>query len=161
MDNINQRISEIEKVSTEYEKIITEVSKNATQEIDICVDKIKTFLKKKNYNNQELSELLLELPTVMYYANSELINMTIRKDIAEQIKRNEYDNAFLQAVGTVADKTSTARNKTQESTLTESIYNKVCKNIQNKLEDSERLFDSLRKIMTYKLKEMEMDRKGY
>ena len=70
------------------------------------------------------------------------------KDIAKAIKMELYNNAYEQAIGTIADKTATAELASQHEFIVHSCYQRAYKQLKMKYEIGLELLCSIKKVIS-------------
>jgi hypothetical protein len=100
----------------------------------------------------------MKLCSYYYYLAKEQELVGVRQDIATIYEKEKYNLHFMGAVGTVASKTSQAEEKTKEERVISLVWEKSYKILKNKSAAINSYIDSIKKIITGKIKEMELNR---
>lgn len=159
---VNKELKEqVEINAEEVIKIVDEIVSAYVKELDEYVDKIRSVLSipNENISSEELDKILLVLSANLYSISDKQEKIGIKQDIAEILADEKYDNYFSVAQGgTIADKQSGARNAAKEDILIKSIYTRVYKLLKMKYDAGQRLSDSVKKVLSRRMQELELSR---
>ena len=151
---LNQEISENSKL---IEDIAFNVSKEFTQELDKVMGTCKSiFQSKDKITNQEIEDLLAQLPSILYFVNEGQEAVGIKQDIAEMTRKTNYNIAREKANGTVADKNTTAEGQVINEAINEIIYQRAYKLIRAKIEMAQEMVNSLKRIFDARMMEYQI-----
>lgn len=151
---LNQEISENSKL---IEDIAFNISKEFTQELDKVMGICKSiFQSKDKITNQEIEDLLTQLPSILYFVNEGQEAVGIKQDIAEMTRKTNYNIAREKANGTVADKNTTAEGQVINEAINEIIYQRAYKLIRAKIEMAQEMVNSLKRIFDARMMEYQI-----
>lgn len=151
---LNQEISENSKL---IEDIAFNISKEFTQELDKVMGTCKSiFQSKDKITNQEIEDLLAQLPSILYFVNEGQEAVGIKQDIAEMTRKTNYNIAREKANGTVADKNTTAEGQVINEAINEIIYQRAYKLIRGKIEMAQEMVNSLKRIFDARMMEYQI-----
>lgn len=151
---LNQEISENSKL---IEDIAFNISKEFTQELDKVMGTCKSiFQSKDKITNQEIEDLLAQLPSILYFVNEGQEAVGIKQDIAEMTRKTNYNIAREKANGTVADKNTTAESQVINEAINEIIYQRAYKLIRAKIEMAQEMVNSLKRIFDARMMEYQI-----
>lgn len=151
---LNQEISENSKL---IEDIAFNISKEFTQELDKVMGICKSiFQSKDKITNQEIEDLLAQLPSILYFVNEGQEAVGIKQDIAEMTKKVNYNIAREKANGTIADKNTTAEGQVINEAINEIIYQRAYKLIRAKIEMAQEMVNSLKRIFDARMMEYQI-----
>ena len=151
---LNQEISENSKL---IEDIAFNISKEFTQELDKVMGICKSiFQSKDKITNQEIEDLLAQLPSILYFVNEGQEAVGIKQDIAEMTRKTNYNIAREKANGTVADKNTTAESQVINEAINEIIYQRAYKLIRAKIEMAQEMINSLKRIFDARMMEYQI-----
>ena len=151
---LNQEISENSKL---IEDIAFNISREFTQELDKVMGICKSiFQSKDKITNQEIEDLLTQLPSILYFVNEGQEAVGIKQDIAEMTKKANYNIAREKANGTVADKNTTAESQVINEAINEIIYQRAYKLIRAKIEMAQEMINSLKRIFDARMMEYQI-----
>lgn len=138
--------AQVEKYSSDLEKIIFELADRATGDLDAIREKYEDWLL-DNPTDAELEEMALEISTKVYYVGEALERLGLNEDISKGIKSDLYNKVHNDTEGTIADKKATAEKQTTSETLTHQIYGRAYKMVKYKLEKMEEMLNVIKKII--------------
>ena len=151
---LNQEISENSKL---IEDIAFNISKEFTQELDKVMGTCKSiFQSKDKITNQEIEDLLAQLPSILYFVNEGQEAVGIKQDIAEITRKTNYNIAREKANGTIADKNTTAEGQVINEAINEIIYQRAYKLIRAKIEMAQEMVNSLKRIFDARMMEYQI-----
>lgn len=151
---LNQEISENSKL---IEDIAFNISKEFTQELDKVMGTCKSiFQSKDKITNQEIEDLLAQLPSILYFVNEGQEAVGIKQDIAEMTRKTNYNIAREKANGTIADKNTTAEGQVINEAINEIIYQRAYKLIRAKIEMAQEMVNSLKRIFDARMMEYQI-----
>lgn len=151
---LNQEISENSKL---IEDIAFNISKEFTQELDKVMGICKSiFQSKDKITNQEIEDLLAQLPSILYFVNEGQEAVGIKQDIAEMTRKTNYNIAREKANGTIADKNTTAEGQVINEAINEIIYQRAYKLIRAKIEMAQEMVNSLKRIFDARMMEYQI-----
>ena len=151
---LNQEILENSKL---IEEIVYEICKKYTGDLDNIMNTCRNiFTSEQKITNQEIEDLLAQLPSALYFVNEGQETIGIRQDIAEITKKQNYVIAREKAVGTVADKNTTAEGATINESINEIIYQRAYKMIRNKIELTQEMINRLKRIFDARMTEYQI-----
>ena len=141
---LNQAILENSKI---IEDIVFYIVKQYTEPLDNIMRTCRTiFNSNDTISNQELEDLLSQLPTTLYFVNEGQERIGLKQDVAEMVKKEKYNIARDKATGTIADKNNTAEGATLNEALNQVIYQRSYKMIRSKVEMGQEMINSLKRI---------------
>ena len=151
---LNQEISQNSKL---IEDIAFNISKEFTQELDKVMGICKSiFQSKDKITNQEIEDLLAQLPSILYFVNEGQEAVGIKQDIAEMTRKTNYNIAREKANGTIADKNTTAEGQVINEAINEIIYQRAYKLIRAKIEMAQEMVNSLKRIFDARMMEYQI-----
>lgn len=141
---LNQKILENSKI---IEDIVYEITREYTKPLDdimiICRD---IFNSHDKITNEELEDLLTQLPTALYFVNEGQEFIGLKEDVAKMTKMEKYNEARKQAVGTIADKNTEAEIESLNEALNQVIYQRSYKMVKSKVEMGQEMINSLKRV---------------
>ena len=96
----------------------------------------------------------------MYFIGSKQELLGIRADISDALRDEKYNLAFMSATGTVASKESQALNAIKEEEVIKVIYDRAYKIMKNKYAAVDKWIDAIKKILSMRIKLLEIGVKG-
>lgn len=150
--------NKIEKDSEIIERVVIDIVSSYTKELDTYVDKIKSVLDDDTdgLTEHDLNQIMIKLCSYMYFMGTKQELLGIKQDIAEALRNEKYNFAFMGATGTVASKESQALNSVKEEDIIKIIYDRAYKIMKNKYASIDKWIDAIKKILTLRIKCMEL-----
>lgn len=148
----------IEADSQVLENIVNDIVNSYTKELDEYVNKIKSVLDDDTdgLTEHDLNQIMIKLCSYMYFIGSKQELLGIRADISDALRDEKYNLAFMSATGTVASKESQALNAIKEEEVIKVIYDRAYKIMKNKYAAVDKWIDAIKKILSMRIKLMEV-----
>ena len=156
-----EMLEKIETNSTEIDKTINEIIERYSGELDEYVNFIRSILRNDEQppTDAELDDFALNLSTLIYYTSVGAEQMGIRDDLSSSAYKEAYNIARnAQKSGTVADKNAQAELDAMTEKVVSIIYNKSYKILKAKVDSSQELLSSVKKIISRRMNEAELSR---
>lgn len=156
-----EMLEKIESNSTEIDKTINEIIERYSGELDEYVNFIRSILRNDEQppTDAELDDFALNLSTLIYYTSVGAEQMGIRDDLSSSAYKEAYNIARnAQKSGTVADKNAQAELDAMTEKVVSIIYNKSYKILKAKVDSSQELLSSVKKIISRRMNEAELSR---
>ena len=83
--------------------IVAKYLKPLDDVMELCREMFDTT-QPQTATNQELEDLVLRLPTVLYFVSKGVEDIGIHEDTANATRKEVYNNQFIRSDGTIADK---------------------------------------------------------
>ena len=153
-------INKIQEKVEEHSRIIDDIVYDIIQPYCEGLDNYVAFIKdclKDGENLHGDSHVQLNLATYIYFAGGMCEQLGIRDDIAKAVYKEMYHTARAsQDKGTVADKDSLAELASQEQYIVSASYTRAYKTLKSKIENSQELLASVKKVLSRRIQEMEL-----
>lgn len=156
---LNEAIkTQVENDSLVLEQIVNDIVSSYTKELDDYVDKIKAVLDDNTdeLTEQDLNQIMIKLCSYMYFVSSKQELLGIKSDIAEALRDERYNTAFMNATGTVASKESQALSAIKEEEVIKIVYERAYKILKNKYNAIDKWIDAIKKILTMRIQLMNL-----
>lgn len=139
------------------DNVVTELVKDATLELDECIRDIMLHLKSPQEMNVPLLNYYIGyLPTIIYFSGDKAETLGIKSDSSSAIRKEKYDDMYALATGrTIPDKQSETSKLVLNETVVESAYKRAYKKCQTKIEAADKVLNSLKKILQWRISELE------
>ena len=151
---------EVEEKSLGIESIVSKVVSNYATELDKLVEMIDKRVREQELDgltDQELESYCLKLSSFMYFAAAGQELIGLREDIAGALNKEDYNNKYAEATGTINDKKATAELESQSSMLVELIYDRAEKMMGSKLTYATHLLSSIKRVLNRRIEQMKMN----
>lgn len=153
---INQRIVENSKL---IEDIVYDIVTQYTKPLDDIMVTCRTiFNSNEKITNEEIEDLLTQLPTALYFVNEGQEFVGLKEDVAKMVKMENYNIARAKAVGTVADKNATAEAQVINEEINRIIYQRAYKMIKSKVEMGQEMINSLKRVFDARMNDLDLSR---
>ena len=113
-----------------------------------------------NLPDEELEGIIMEIPSLLYWVNSNLEKIGAKEDIAQSFKNKVFRESFLSGDGSVSLKKIRAEEESYKQELVEIIYSNAYKTIKNKAEMAFEIMQSAKKIMNMRVAEFGVSNVG-
>lgn len=156
---MKKTMEKVERQSDELEHIVQEVVKKYCDTLDTYVEHIRDVLDNEvnDLSIQDLNRILIKITTYSYFLSTRQEILGIKRDVAEIVHKEKFNNAYLGvATGTVANKTAKAEEFAKEEEVVALVYDRAYKIIKLKNDAVCRLIDSIKKIVSSRLQEMQL-----
>ena len=112
------------------------------------IDKIKNMLKDDTdiLTDQEIEDILLQLPLLLYDVTDDQEVVGMQSDLASLIYKESYNEALKIARGTVQEKTSASELATMTEKLDMVIYDRAYKIIKQKISMAVEILNAVKRI---------------
>lgn len=153
----------VESDFSQLNKIIDSIIQPYCKDLDSYVLFIKECLKdgEEPPTNAELEDFCMNLSTYIYFAGGMCEQLGIKDDISRAIWKEVYNtHRDNESKGTIADKNSIAELASQQEYLTNVCYNRAYKIMKAKVENSQELLQSCKKVLSHRMQEMDLTRIG-
>lgn len=150
---------EIQKNSKLIEDIVYDISRQYTKPLDdIMVICKQIFTSGDKITDEELEDLLTQLPSVLYFVNEGQEFVGLKEDVAKITKTTNYNIVREKATGTVADKNTTAELSVMNEEINRIIYQRSYKMIKSKVEMGQEMINSLKRVYDARKNDYEISR---
>ena len=148
--------SSVEVNSKTITDIVDNIIKPYSDDLDRYVLFIKDCLKDGEHppTDEELDDFCLNLSTLIYFAGGMCEYLGIKDDISKALYKEMYHESRAKLErGTVADKDSLAELASQKESLVNVCYNRAFKLMKSKVENSQELLSSCKKVLSRRMQE--------
>lgn len=150
---------EIQKNSKLIEDIVYDITRQYTKPLDdIMVICKQIFTSGDKITDEELEDLLTQLPSVLYFVNEGQEFVGLKEDVAKITKTTNYNIVREKATGTVADKNTTAELSVMNEEINRIIYQRSYKMIKSKVEMGQEMINSLKRVYDARKNDYEISR---
>lgn len=154
------QIKQFEEEVDELILTVDTIVNTYTNILDRCIDEVRELLvNKDDLTIEQLNYYISYLPILLYDVNSRIQDLGIKSDAAKMQRLDIFNTTYNNLDhGTVQKKTSIAQQASQDEQMIESIFVRVYKKMENKIEMAEMLHSSLKKILQWRISELEVTR---
>lgn len=155
-------INHVENDSVLIDDVVMNVMEQYTGNINKYVDSIKEFLENgtEDMTLDDMNRISLRVASYLFFMSDNVCKASIRNSIAEQVRNERYNQEYCSLTsGTIADRTAKASEAVKQEEVVNIIFDKVYRTIKLKYSALEKLADTIRKIQTVKVNEMQISMK--
>ena len=106
---------------------------------------------------EDLNRILIKITTYSYFLGTKQEYLGIRHDIADMIHMEKFNMSYIDATsGTVANKTAKAEEASKEEKTITIVFDRAYKILKMKNDAAIRMIDSIKKIVSSRLQEMQL-----
>jgi hypothetical protein len=152
---VDSIISKVEENGGYIDNITEKVVKEYSRCLDTYMQYISTKLNSTNdLLDTELDDMCLKLPNLMYFVGQGQEALGIKEDVSKAVKQELYNKVFMESIGTIKDKDSSAELKTQQETIVNIIYARAYKKIKARLDYAMEMLASVKKVISRRMQEL-------
>ena len=140
------------------DEVVKEIVNDITQELDDYVDRLPKDM--SHLPDYELEGIILEIPTLLYWVNTNLEKIGAKEDVAQSLRNKVFREAFLGGDGAVSVKKIKAEEESYKQELIQIIYSNAYKTIKNKTDMAFEIMQSAKKIMNVRVAELGVSNVG-
>lgn len=140
------------------ESIVRGIVKEKTADITGVINQIRAFLKDETteLTDLEIDDILLQLPILLYSSMEEQEIVGMQLDMASQIQKEAYQQAYKLAHGTIKDKDAEADIATRAQQLEKIIYDRSYKIIKQRFEMAVETLNAVKKVQASRQQRYDM-----
>lgn len=160
MDNQIEYRQRIESKSEPIEQAVNSIVKQHTQELQEVIHKIRDMLKDETdeLTDVEIDDIMLQLPILLFDKTDDQEIVGIQSDLATQIYKESYNEAYKIARGTISDKQTTAELSSMVPKLDSLIYDRAYKIIKQKISLAIETLNAVKKVQSSRQQKYDLDR---
>lgn len=146
---------QVETDSKQVDELVDKLVAKYSRELDDFIAGVKELIdKRERISDEELENMVLNIPVFMYYASSGVETLGVELETAKSIKLNAYNVEYMKGEGTIKDKTAFAESNIKNEALLEMAFNRAYKKLQTKVKMAEHVFSGAKKILTKRIQEI-------
>ena len=159
-DNVELVRKRVEKNSAVLTDIVNEITEPYSKDLDNYVKFISRVLADGTNppTDEELEDMCLNLSTKIYFLSGACEQLGLKDDMSKAIKNEIYNMKRDEISGTIADKDAYAELESQQEQITNVCYSRAYKTIKAKLENAQELLQSVKKVMSRRITELELSK---
>jgi hypothetical protein len=133
-----------------------------TGELENVIHKIRDMLKDDTdqLSDLEIDDIMLQLPILLFDVTDDQELVGLQSDLANQIYKEAYSEAYKIARGTVADRTSVAELSAMANKLDSYIYDRAYKIIKQKIEMARETLNAVKKVQVSRQQRYDFGKMG-
>ena len=132
----------------DMEAIVHKIVDEKTKDVTMIIHKIRALLKDDTteLSDIEIDDILLQLPIVLYDSMEEQEIIGLELDMANQVHKEAYSEAYKLARGTIPERQSVADLKTRAEQLEKILFDRSYKMIKQKFEMAIETLNAVKKV---------------
>ena len=144
----------------DMEEVIRNIVDSKTKEVTDLIHQIRLWLKDETteLSDLEIDDILLQLPIYLYDSMEEQEIVGMQLDMASQIQKEAYSEAYRLARGTISDKNAAADIETRAQQLEKIIYDRSYKMIKLKFEMAMETLNAVKKVQAARQQRYDLGR---
>lgn len=161
---LTKLIKEVQEESSPVVKLSNQLIEDFSKDLDSAISELDMIMESIGENSiEDISDSQIEyycvkIPALMYYAGQRVEELGMQADLASSNKRTALNEALLKVSGTVPEKKAQAERITEDKALVEAIYKRAYNSLKVKLEMAEKIYSGLKKALTKRISETDLDR---
>lgn len=150
----------VESRSSSVEMAVKNIVDLHTKELQIVIHKIRDLLKDETdqLTDLEIDDIMLQLPILLFDVTDDQELVGMQSDLASQIYKESYNEAYKLARGTIADKQSVAELNAMAQKLDSLIYERAYKIIKQKINMAIETLNAVKKVQSTRQQRYDFDR---
>jgi hypothetical protein len=164
MEILSKLIKEVQEESSSVVKLSNQLIEDYSKELDSAISELDMIMESIGENSIEdipdsqIEYYCVKIPALMYYAGQRVEELGMQADLASSNKKVALNDALLKVSGTVPEKKAQVEKLTEDKALVEAIYRRAYNSLKNKLEMAEKVYSGLKKALTKRISETDLDR---
>lgn len=132
----------------DMEAIVHKIVDEKTKDVTMIIHKIRALLKDDTteLSDIEIDDILLQLPIVLYDSMEEQEIIGLELDMANQVHKEAYSEAYKLARGTIPERQSVADLTTRAEQLEKILFDRSYKMIKQKFEMAIETLNAVKKV---------------
>lgn len=132
----------------DMETIVHKIVDEKTKDVTMIIHKIRALLKDDTteLSDIEIDDILLQLPIVLYDSMEEQEIIGLELDMANQVHKEAYSEAYKLARGTIPERQSVADLTTRAEQLEKILFDRSYKMIKQKFEMAIETLNAVKKV---------------
>lgn len=162
LDKVESTRTRVESLTSVVSSMVDEIVKEVCGELDSYMEIIDQILCNSDnpVTDRELEDFTLNIPSLLYLVSSRRENLGVKEDVSKAIYKEVYNQVREKASGTVADKDTAAELASKSEAITHIVYSRAHRAIKAKEESSWEMLNSVKKVLTRRIAEMELTRQS-
>lgn len=152
-EDYRNKTEEVRNISMKISEYVDEITKNSLTEINSLISPYINKIQSNRYiSDEELRNMILDIPVVLYNLIEVQENLHIYEDISKVIKQNKFGRYRDEAKGTIQDKNNKAEELCFDDNQVIIIYQRAKNIVKNKINIAIEILNSLKKIYDERFK---------
>lgn len=158
--NLNNTISYLDSISIMVEQYADNIVNANCSELDGYVDYVKSVIADNDNEipTKILEDITISLPVLLYQLADVCEKIGIKEDMSKSLKAEVYNKLMITLSGKATENKCRAELETQSENLALIIYQRAYKLIKTKMDFGIELLQSVKKILSKRITEIELNR---
>lgn len=160
--NNTGHIERIEQKGQPLEEAVKVIVDKHTGELQEIIRKIRAMLKDETdqLTDLEIDDIMLQLPILLFEETDGQEIVGLQLDLANQLHKESYNEAYKAARGTIPEKTSVAELTSMITKMDTIIYDRAYKIIKQKLAMAVETLNAVKKVQATRQQRYDLGRFG-
>lgn len=159
-DKLSGILKRTDENSDYINDIVNDTVSKYCKPLDDLMNVFKVILSDKDNppTDEELDQMTMKLPNLLYFAGEGQEALGIKEDTSKAIKMEIYNKVHMETAGTVSDKEAKAASESQYETVVNAIYARAYKKVKLRMEAGFEQLQSIKKVISRRCLEKELSR---
>lgn len=160
--DISGDLNSVDNIGEVLNDIVDDILRPYVEDIDNYMEFIRKLLHDpiNPPSDQELDDFTLNIPSLLYFTSQGQEIIGLKEDISKSIRTEAFNNSYTENEGTVGDKKAAAELEAKEKELVQIAYQRAYKKIKLRMEYANEMLQSVKKVTSRRISELEMSRIG-
>lgn len=160
IDKLRKNNEVVESLTSVVRDMVKRIVDEACSDLDDYVKLINDILCDSDtpVSDNELEDFTLNLPSLLYLVSARREELKVKEDVARAVYKDVYNRVREKASGTVADKDTAADLAAQSEAITVIVIQRAGSTIKTREEAAWEMLNSVKKVMTLRIAELELSR---
>lgn len=157
---IEELMQDIDKNSDYIEELVNNLVNKCCDKLDLYIDYVNKLMSDGSYevSNKELDDIIMTIPTMLYYVGSQQEKLGIKRDVAKSVRSQMYNQIYMELTGTATDKKVQAESRLFDETMVTTIYSTAFDIIKSKVDSAFEILQSAKKVVSRRMSESELSK---
>lgn len=145
-------LNKVNDLSDKLNYIVDDIVNKYSEPLDNYVKKVNTLLRsEKDISETDLEDIVLNLSTVLYFAQTGQERLGIKEDVSKMIRAEVYNSCYADSKGTTAQKSSIAFLESKQEAIIAAIYQRAYKGLKARVDAGLEVLNSVKKVLTLRI----------
>ena len=150
-------MNSVQEDSEYVQNLVNKLVHDCCGTLDEYIQYVKTLLNSE-VSNQDLEDIVLTIPSLLYFVGEQQEQLGIRHDMAKSNRNILYNKIFMETAGTVGAKKSVAELQLISEDIVTMVYDRAYGIIKTKVEFATEILQSAKKIISRRMSESDISK---
>lgn len=150
-------MNSVQEDSEYVQNLVDRLVQDCCGTLDEYIQYVKTLLNSE-VSNQDLEDIVLTIPSLLYFVGEQQEQLGIRHDVAKSNRNILYNKIFMETAGTVGAKKSVAELQLVSEDIVTMVYDRAYGIIKTKVEFATEILQSAKKIISRRMSESDISK---